>query len=407
MDVVLTHQAAAEILASAVLDLFPDTLLLGGWGTPRCFFYDFRFSFSINAEILRLIEERMQRIIRSGAWLQKREMVAANAAEQFKSKGQLFLAQKMKELQKNIVPFCFIGEHFLDYAPFPFSQTCPPQVKLFTIQKLPYMEGKSMRLIGGCSADKKRLKEIVDTLKIACDDKLFLPLGAGEWLWLPKAQNMKELFVKKWDKMIQTQGFERIATPTNNETLLFRAHQACFLKSGVKRVAEIALLPLTDYVDPRNALLQPAIAFTDRLSLIYTAEDFLDSCISCLLFILEIPKILGFEFHLFLCSSTAKRLRSYAREEQEMRGALDKLGLKYSVEKQCRPDRVLWIEVRLSDLLGRLWSGPFIALPIALNGTMVCSLLGALERKFGLLIERHGENVCEFIKREVGSEPEN
>jgi threonyl-tRNA synthetase len=164
---------------------------------------------------------------------------------------------------------------------------------------------------------------------------------------------------------------------------------------------------MKDYADPRNGLLEPAKAFTDRLSLTFTPEDFLDKCISCLLFILESLKILGFEFHLFFGSSVTKQAKSYVKDGQQMRAALDKLGLEYSVEKQYRSDYALWIEIRFSDQLGRLWSGPFIALPFALKNVMVCSVLGAMERNFGLLVEQHGENVCEFIKREVGSEPEN
>jgi threonyl-tRNA synthetase len=407
MSIIANHQAAAEVLAAAVLDLFPDTLLLGGRGTSRCFFYDFRFSFAINVEVLRRIEERMQQILRSEVTLVKREMVAANAAEVFKSKGQLFLTHKMKGLQKNVVSFCAIGEHFLDYVPFTFSKGSLPQIKLMKIQELNLLEGKSVRLVGGFLEDKKELKELTSTLKSAVDEKLFLPLGAGEWVWLSQAESVKELLIDKWRKAVRKQGFELISTPSIDEPSLLRAHHACFLKRNCKAVAEITTLPTKDYTDPRNGLLEPAKAFTDRLSLSFTHEDFLDSCISCLLFILESPKILGFEFHLFFGSSIAKQAKGYAKEGQQMRAALDKLELEYSVEKQYRSDYAFWIEVRFSDRLGRLWSGPFVALPFALSGVMVCSALGAMERTFGLAIERHGENVCEFIKREVGSEPEN
>lgn len=404
-----TNQAAAEVLAAAVLDLFPDTLLLGGQGTRRCFFYDFRFSFTPDRQAITLIEERMRRLLKVGTQLERREMVASNAAECFKSKGQIFLARKLKAMQKRVVPICAIGEHFIDYAPFPLSSP-PTRVALAATHPLPLLEGRSLRLIGGEAADKKELASFVTTTQ----EKLlplFLPLGNGvgngEWMWLPEAESAREHLVSWWREKVERRGFKIVSSHSADEASLLRHHQACFLNTGCTGIAQLSALPMTDYEDARNGLLEPARAWTDRLSLFGAGEDFLEQCISSLRFIMEMPKILGFEFYVFFGSSTAKRSRDTVEKEQQMRSALEKLGLSYSVEREYRADRALWIEIKLCDQLGRLWSGPFIAVPTAPNGVLVCSALGALERWLGLGLERHGRNTCEWIKHEVRSEPED
>src|SRR5689334_7418323 len=60
-----SNQTAAEFLAYAALDLFPDARLLGGRGTSRYFYYDFEFSFPHDKLTLSLIEERMARLLKS------------------------------------------------------------------------------------------------------------------------------------------------------------------------------------------------------------------------------------------------------------------------------------------------------------------------------------------------------
>jgi hypothetical protein len=404
METQQNHQAAAEVLAAAVLDLFPNALLLGGRGTRCCFFYDFRFSFTPDKQALALIEERMRQLLKAGTQLEKREMVAANAAECFRAKGQTFLARKLKALHKTVVPICAIGEHFIDYAPFPLSSP-PTQVAITAAHALPLLEGQSLRLIGGPAANKRELTGLTAPV----EQKLFLPLGGGEWLWLPEAESTREHLMSWWRKEVEKRSFKIVSSHSVDEASLLRHHQVCFLNAGCTRVAQLCTLSMPDYVDARNGLVEPARAWTDRLSLFGTGEDFLERCISSLLFIMEIPKILGFEFYVFFGSSTAKRSKDTLGKEQQMRTALEKLGLSYSVEKEYRADRALWIEIKFYDRLGRLWSGPFIAVPAAPNidGVLVCSALGAVERCFALGIERHGKNTCEWMKREVGSEPED
>jgi threonyl-tRNA synthetase len=128
------------------------------------------------------------------------------------------------------------------------------------------------------------------------------------------------------------------------------------------------------------------------------------------------PKILGFEFQLTLGLSTAKGVRRrQGGNAKKMNGGnaknmnsgrilqetLDKSGLDYAVEKDYRSGSEAWIEVTLADALGRLWSGPFITVPMNTQApTLVCSLFGTMERLVGLLLERYAGNLPLWIAPE-------
>ena len=67
------HQSAAECLAHAALDLFPNTVLLGGRGTNQYFYYDFHFPFPFQKQNLSQIEERLIRLVKTPSETKKRE----------------------------------------------------------------------------------------------------------------------------------------------------------------------------------------------------------------------------------------------------------------------------------------------------------------------------------------------
>src|ERR1700746_679920 len=72
------RQTAAEVLALAAVELFPDTLLFQGEGTYKTFFYDFHFPFPFQAEFLPLLEEKMRQIVRKDLDINVLEMVPGN-----------------------------------------------------------------------------------------------------------------------------------------------------------------------------------------------------------------------------------------------------------------------------------------------------------------------------------------
>jgi threonyl-tRNA synthetase len=398
MDVIALNQTAAEYLAHAAVDLFPHTILLGGRGTSRYFYYDFSFPFPFHPQTLSLIEERMQRLLKANVRLKKREMLASNAAEFFASRSQNGLAEKLSTLD-GLATICEIND-FFDYCPYDFSLEWPfpPQIKLIETEEIEHEGQPAIRIIGALATDKQALKALLKApspiasnhRKFAVEQKLLIPLEDGHWAWLPKGELLRQILLAEWQKIIVKEKFHTVSTycPDHREdgTALLRCHQEVFSQTKICNLAEVAYFSFENDTSSQEGLFETKTGFTDRLTLFCTEENFLQSCISYLHFILEMPRILGFEYQLTLGQSTAKRTKYY-RILQEI---LEKKGLKYVVEKNYRSGSEAWIEVKCADAMGRLWSGPFMSVPEKMQvPTLVCSLLGTMERLVGLMLEQN------------------
>ena len=405
------HQTAAQYLAAAVLELFPDTLLLGGQGTSRYFYYDFILPFPLPKETLKVIEERMVQLYREQKEITIREMVPSNASAYFSSTRQRALATRMKEIEGGLVQMCQFG-HFMDYCPHPFVKTWPfkPFFTLFEIDNLP---GQGTRIIGALFPDKNELKAFVKEIpslnafnhvRLSQEASLLAPLEDNVWLWLPQGEIIRETLVSWWKKEITKQSFHLVSTPFSLidaghkgiEHAILSCHQACFEHSGHAKLAEIAYLSNEKNSTSVNALLEPTGFFSDRLTLFCHEEFFLQTCISSLQSILKMPRILGFEFHVVLGLSTARGSQHGGKRKekyQACRKALESLALEYVEETSYRTDSEVWIEIKIADALGRYWSGPSISVPSFSTGkgtkaSLTCSMFGAMERLVALLLEK-------------------
>lgn len=407
------HQIAAELLAHAAVDLFPNTLLLGGRGTSRYFYYDLLFPFPFHKETLSMIEECMIRMFKERPQIKKREMLASNAAELFISRSQPLLAEMLQEIP-GLVSICEIKD-FLDFCPYLFSSHWPStlHIKLFDADHISSQEHSITRIIGAVSEDKQTLKTLLKApspislkhTRFAIEEKLFLSQDDGHWIWQPKGEVMKQLLLQRWRSLIAAEGFATISTLcplyTDPEASLLRMHRECHLKSNVNKLAEIAYFPHAIEGDASEGLFHTKMGFSDRLIQFSSEENFLQTCISSLRFILEMPKILGFEFQLTLGGfSTGKRAQGSKKEHSKLNGrrifqtALERSGLNYTVEHDAadedRSAYEAWIEVKLPDALGRLWRGPFMSIPAqAQTPMLVCSVFGTMERLVGLILERY------------------
>jgi threonyl-tRNA synthetase len=219
------------------------------------------------------------------------------------------------------------------------------------------------------------------------EQKLFLPLNEGHWLWLPKGESVRQLLLAQWKRITCREKFNCIST-ADGESSLEDLHRECFLKTGVDKLAEIARIPQPIENTACEGLFETQSGFSDRLTQFCNEENFLQSCISSLHFILEMPRILGFEFQLILGLSSAKGARR-KQVGEVLKAALEKSSLEYTTEKTYNVGSEAQIEVRLPDALGRLWKGPYISVSTQTDMlTLSCSLFGTMERFVALVLER-------------------
>jgi threonyl-tRNA synthetase len=403
------NQTTAALLAVAIVELFPDTLIVSGQGTPKYFYYDFVFSFEFKSHFIPLIEERMRLIIREKRPVRSLEMMPSNAASLMHHHHQRIAAERVLEVQRATVQMLQIGE---------FAVLCSqPFLEEFSIFFFKIFEGyplevtgiSTTRIVGAASLDKETLKKMAKQppissqshLKLARDMKFCEPMEeAGMWYWRPQGEKFRQQLIKFWQNAFVEQNFNLISSPTSwigdgGERSICQSHRDYFLRFGEAKIAELVGISNAEFSDPSLGLFSPKAFSGDRAHLFCSDEKLLEECISSLRFILKIPKILGFEFETVLSVSRIGTQKAKAKGSALFRQVLEKVGVDYTVEKEFQAGTLASIDIRFADALGRRWTGPFLSMPDILmpsekDSVLTLSAFGSLERTCALLLERQG-----------------
>jgi threonyl-tRNA synthetase len=402
------NQTAAVLLAAAVVDLFPGVLIANGQGTPERFFWDFVFPFEFQPDFLTLIEERMRFILREKKPVKLLEMMPSNAAAMMRHRGQFLAADALLELNRATVEMCQIGE-FIAYSSAPFlKELAIPFLKLFESFPLDTAHRKRIRIVGAAAKEKDFLKALAKQPSVSSRSHQTLaremgmlePLAEeGFWMWCPKGELLRRRWVQFWQEQHAKQGVSLVSSPAaflgKGDQGLMQSHREYFLRFGAPKVAEIALVTDPQKTDPSLGLFSLKAFFVDRTHLFFPDEKLLEECISSLQFILNIPKILRFEFEIVLSLSSQCPQKARAKGMSLFQQALEKAGVAYTLEKEYRAGILASIDVRIPDALGRRWTGPFLRLPEAAmpegkGNLLVRSAFGSLERMTALLLEKKG-----------------
>ncbi len=407
----LNHTAAA-LMATAVVELFPKTLLVDGRGTSKYFYYDFIFPFEFTSEFLPLIEERMRVMIREKRTVRLTEMMPSNAAMLMKHLHQEIVADRLMQVQQATVHIVHISG-FSVFSPEPtLEELSIPFFKILEGFSCEASQRKAFRIVGAASLDKERLKEIakLPPVSLQCHWKLSSEMAlcepmeeTGMWYWRPNGDKLRQILIKFWQEELMKQKFELISSPTpfiedGGEKSLRHSHREYFFRFGILKIAEMAWILNEDFRDPSLGLFSPKAFFGDRAHLFCSTEKLLEECISSLRFILKIPKILGFEFEIVLSVSSVSAQKVKAKGVAIFQQALEEAGLDYTLEKEYRAGTVASINICFADSLGRKWAGPFLrlsdaAMPLGKGTMLTVSAFGSLERICALLLE----NKCGWI----------
>ncbi|MDR3623763.1 MAG: His/Gly/Thr/Pro-type tRNA ligase C-terminal domain-containing protein [Chlamydiales bacterium] len=118
----IKRRSTAELMAIAVLSLFPDAQLAGGKSHAFGFFYDFMFSGTPDAHFLQLLEERMRFIASEDRLVHSKTMMRENAAMYFRHNKQNILAERALSLDTNLVSL-FCVDDFCDLCKEPYVRS--------------------------------------------------------------------------------------------------------------------------------------------------------------------------------------------------------------------------------------------------------------------------------------------
>lgn len=234
----IIQRIAAEVLASAILDVFPGALLVSGKETDLGFYYDFQFSQPLTQETLFLVEERMRAIIKEDLQVETLDMMRQNAMEMFRHQSQSFKVTELELSRDNIVQIWKMGKFYdVCLPPENFTSSVPQAFKLLKVERktIPVSTIKNakklhqsiqvIRVTGTAWSSKTELKEFlkkrevlkkqnhqligVDSAFFAFDDEIFPQMP----IWLPKGEFLREALLNDLKSRDVTLGFKRVKTP--------------------------------------------------------------------------------------------------------------------------------------------------------------------------------------------------
>ncbi len=322
---------ASHILAASVLELFPQSALVGGGHDGLKFHYDFEFPFEFQKEFLPLIEEKMRQLAKEQDQVQIFEMVPAVAASFLLHHNQPRRAVAAQEHPETLAAVVQLRA-FTDYSPYPV-QTGP---LFFKLDPDFHRLGSAVRISGVSFRTKDRLKNFLkseDPLTLGEALNLFVQDDSGSLLWLPRGEILRQTLIAWWKQEHADQGFEFVFTRGAPE-----AHRALLeLAPELSRVAEIGESDL--------ATLRGSEAET----------------ISSLQFFVKILTIFGFKHRLILSRGRSSLLRKAVAQ------------CRLSAEGEGKR-----VEVRVQDRWEREWTGP--TLELLEGGLIARTVFSSLEK---------------------------
>jgi threonyl-tRNA synthetase len=229
---VLRH-SAAHVLATAVLELFPETKLGHGPATDAGFFYDFWRPTPFTPEDLKLIEGRMAEVVARDEKFVRESEPRAEGLEKFRL-GNDFM--KVHFIEK----FTHEGEAISLYRNGKFVDFCrgphvpsTGRVKAYKVMSLSgaYWLGDEknpqlQRIYGTAFFSKKDLDEYLERIedakrrdhrRLGKELELFTvseEVGSGLPLWLPKGATIRRLLEEYILGVERELGYEHVYTPS-------------------------------------------------------------------------------------------------------------------------------------------------------------------------------------------------
>ena len=231
---------SAHLLASAVLELYPNAKFGIGPAIENGFYYDIDFGEQVlSSEDFPKIEAKMAEIAKKGIPLVRKEVPKADALKWFEAKGETYKVELINDLEDGTITFYESGNftdlcrgpHLVDFSPI-------KAIKVLSLAGA-YWRGDEKRkqltrLYAITFPKKKELDEYLalleeakkrDHRKLGKELELFTfsqNVGQGLPLWLPKGTELRlrlEAFLRKVQKKY---GYQQVITPHIGDVNLYK-----------------------------------------------------------------------------------------------------------------------------------------------------------------------------------------
>ena len=230
---IMRHTVAAQVLAAAIKNLFPNSKLAIGPTIDNGFYYDVLSDKAISSEDLSAIESEMQRLIESKASINKSIHSKKEAINLFKKNKEDYKIRIITESEqdKDFQIYTNRDTQFIDLCVGPHLPNLGV-VGPFSLTKVAgaYWKGDSSnemltRIYGTAWRTKKELKSYLtqieeaekrDHRRIGKDLDLFSiqeDAGGGLVFWHPKGAKVRNIIENYWKKEHEDANYELLYTP--------------------------------------------------------------------------------------------------------------------------------------------------------------------------------------------------
>lgn len=459
----LYWHSTAHVMAAAVKRLFPDAKVAIGPAIDEGFYYDFDVEKPFTEEDLEKIEAEMKAVVNEDSVFEREDISRKDALKLFTDMKEPYKIELAGELEdKNVSLYRLAG--FTDLCRGPHIPSSG-KIKAFKLLSSAgaYWRGDEknrmlQRIYGISFPDKKMLKERLEWLEeVKKRDHRILgaklelysvdeETGAGLILWHPKGSIIRETIENYWREEHRKRGYELVFTP-------HIASERVYQRSGhLENYAENMYSPMDIdgtpyYVKPMNCpghikIFQSKMrsyrdlpirlcelgtvyryersgvlhgmlrvrGFTQDDSHIFcTPEQAVDEVIGVLNFVVELMGIFGYTFKAYLSTRPEKSLgdeQSWESATTALKEALKRTNVEYELDPGEGVFYGPKIDIKLRDVLGRLWQGPTIQVDFNLANRFDINyigkdgsehrvvmihrvVLGSMERFIGGLIEHY------------------
>lgn len=235
---ILRH-TCAHVMAQAVQELYPDTLVTIGPAIENGFYYDFARKTPFTPADLEAIEKRMGEIVDRDEKIERKVVSRADALKFFEEKGEKYKVELIDDLPEDAVISMYAQGGFTDLCRGPHLPSTAKLGKAFKLTKVAgaYWRGDSkreqlQRIYGTAFGDKKALEEYLrmmeeaekrDHRRLGREMNLFHfeDVAPGDIFWHPKGWTLFQTLISYLRKRQDDVGYVEINTPQIMDRVLW------------------------------------------------------------------------------------------------------------------------------------------------------------------------------------------
>ena len=454
------RHTASHILAQALKRLYPDVKLAIGPSIAEGFYYDIDSETPIQTNDLAKIEAERKKVVKEALPITRFTKPREEAIAYFEEKNEPYKVELIQDLPEGAeISFYQQGE-FVDLCAGPHLMSTKP-VKAFKLTSLAgaYWRGSEKnkmltRIYGTAYTKKAELEEYLNRMeeakkrdhrKLGKELGLFMMSdeGPGFPFFLPKGMVLKNTLLDYWREIHQKAGYVEISTPIilnrhlwetsghwdhykeNMYTtvideqdyaikpmncpggiLVYQSEPRSYRDLPL-RMGELGLVHRHEKSGQLHGLMRVRCFTQDDAHIFMMPEQIRDEIKGVAKLIDEVYQLFGFKYHVELSTRPEDSMGSdedWDMATTALQGALDDLGLSYSVNEGDGAFYGPKIDFHLEDSIGRTWQCGTIQLDFQLPMRFNCEYIGAdgekhrpimihrvvfgsIERFIGILIE--------------------